>query len=231
MCGRYTLRSTDQDLVDAFALAEIPTLQPRFNIAPSQEASIVRVLESGGGREHSLLRWGLVPHWASDPSIGNRLINARCESAAIKPSFRTAFRRRRCLVPCSGFYEWKALDTTAPRRQRKQPYYIRRADEQPFAFAGLWDHWRGPDDVEIESYTILTTNPNELMRSLHNRMPVILGPDDYELWLDPAVQDVERLSGLLRPYVPDELTAYRVSTHVNSPKNDDPSCIQAWEGV
>jgi putative SOS response-associated peptidase YedK len=231
MCGRYTLTVLQQQLADEFELYELEAFEPRYNIAPTQEAPIVRVAEHHKNRELVIHKWGLIPHWAKDPSIGNRMINARAETAAEKPAFRTALRRQRCLVPCSGFYEWKALDEASGRGQgsKKQPYYIRRGDERIFAFAGLWDRWRSPDGEEIGSFTILTTEPNELMRDLHNRMPVIIAREYYALWLDGATQDPAQLAPLLRPCPADELVAYPVSTRVNNPKFEDPSCIQAVE--
>lgn len=227
MCGRYTLTASGEELSEAFELSEIPRiLTPRFNIAPTQQAPVVRVLQEESERRLDPLRWGLIPAWASDPSIGDRMINARSESAADKPAFRTAIRCRRCLVPCTGFYEWAQPVAGATRKGRKQPYYIRRRDERVFALAGLWERWKDPDGEVIDSYVILTTEPNELVRPLHNRMPVILRPADYGLWLNAEVNSLERLKALLRPYLPDDLTAYAVSTHVNSPTNDDTGCVR-----
>jgi putative SOS response-associated peptidase YedK len=165
------------------------------------------------------LQWGLIPSWANDPKIGNRLINARAESASDKPAFRAAFRRRRCLIPTDGFYEW------LKKGSQKQPYLIRMRDGQPFAFAGLWEFWHGQNEREIESFTILTTEPNELAAQIHNRMPAILNPDDYQAWLDPDEQDVEKLKGLLKPAPAQAMVAYPVSKRVNSPAIDDPACI------
>lgn len=227
MCGRYTLVTGWDQLAEEFDLVHVEELRPRFNIAPTQVVPVVRVHSERGVRRLDALRWGLIPFWAKDSGIGSRMINARSEEAADKPSFRTPLRQRRCLVPCSGFYEWKALDTDASRtKSRKQPYYIRRRDERVFAFAGLWDRWRGSDGAAIESFSILTTEPNELIRPFHNRMPVILGREDYDLWLDPDVQNVGRLQRLFRPFPLDELTVFPVGTRVNSPSNDDPSCVQ-----
>ncbi len=219
MCGRYTLTATNEELAEVFALLDVPALEPRYNIAPTQNVPVVRVLETSRPRLLHLLRWGLIPHWAKDPGIGSRMINARCESVDTKPAFREAFRRRRCLPLSDGFYEWKRLGT------KKQPYYIRRNDGQPFAFAGLWEHWQGPDETLIDSYTILTTEPNDLVEPLHNRMPVILSPQDYDLWLDPEVQDARRLKPLLRPCDSGEFVADPVGTRVNNSANDDPSCV------
>jgi putative SOS response-associated peptidase YedK len=173
------------------------------------------------------MRWGLIPSWADDPAIGARMINARAETVAMKPAFRSAFRQRRCLVIADGFYEWRKL----PRR--KQPHYIRLRDRKPFAFAGLWERWTGSDRVgdaaSVLSCTIITTAPNELIAPLHNRMPVILRSKDYGTWLDPDTTQCDVLEPLLCPYPPDEMEAYPVSTHVNNPSNDTPECIDATE--
>ena len=222
MCGRFTLRAPASLVAEQFTLFELPPFAPRFNIAPSQPVAVVRLAPAQGQpqRELAWLRWGLIPSWAKDPAIGNRMINARAETVAEKPAYRAALRRRRCLLAADGFYEWQRTDG------RKQPYFIHLCDDRPFAFAGLWEAWEGPDDSYIESCTLLTTEPNELIRPIHNRMPVILAPDDYEPWLDPAVQKPEPLVPLLRPYPSDEMAAHPVSTLVNSPTNDDPKCIE-----
>jgi putative SOS response-associated peptidase YedK len=208
-------------VAEHFGLLDVEPLQPRFNIAPTQAvAAVRRVPESSEpARQLVLLRWGLVPSWAKDPKIGNSLINARAESVAAKPAFRTAFRRRRCLVVADGFYEWQRTGT------KKQPYFIRLADDRPFAFAGLWEFWEGPDHSALESCTLITTSANELMAPIHDRMPVILSPDDYDRWLDPAIQKPDQLQPLLRPYPSGEMLAYPVSTHVNNPRNEDAECI------
>ncbi len=220
MCGRFTLFDTAASLAEAFEVAEVPSLSPRYNIAPSQAVAAVRIPPSGGAREVVLLRWGLIPSWAKDPSFGDRMINARAETAAGKPAFRSAIRRRRCLVPASGFYEWKRTNG------RKQPYYIRRPDGKPFAFAGLWESWEGPGQAAVESCTILTTSANELLLPIHDRMPVIVSPADYDLWLSPEVRDPEELARLFRPCPPEEVTAFPVGTAVNNPKTDSPQLIE-----
>lgn len=219
MCGRFTLTTPDQDLAVQFNLPEIPSMRPRYNIAPTQPVAAVRMARETVNREMVLLRWGLIPFWAKDPGIGARMINARSETAAEKPSFRAAFRRRRCLVLADGFYEWQKVESG------KQPHYVRMANGRPFAFAGLWEHWKGPDESVIQSCTLLTTEPNELLRPVHNRMPVILDARDYDLWLDLEVQDVEKVQPLLRPFSSDAMNAYPVSRWVNRPQNDDPRCI------
>ncbi len=219
MCGRFTLSTPAQTLQKLFDLPEVRELTPRYNIAPSEMLATVRLPEGKPSRELALLRWGLIPPWADDPDVGNRMINARAETVATSPAFRGAFRRRRCLVPADGFYEWQR------QGRQKQPFYLHMRDGSPFAFAGLWEHWKGPEGQVIESCTLITTEPSDLVRPVHNRMPVILAPDDYALWLDPGVQDVEALKALLRPYPPVQMEAYPVSQMVNSPANDDPACV------
>lgn len=217
MCGRFALAADPAQLAELLALSEPPALPPRHNIAPTQAVAAVRAGE--GGRELAMLRWGLIPGWAKDPAIGAKMINARAETAHEKPAFRAAFRRRRCLIPADGFYEWRRVE------DGKQPYFIGMADGGPFAFAGLWESWQGPDGAAVETCTILTTDANELLRPLHERMPVILPPADHRLWLDPAVTDATpELRGLLRPYPVAAMTAYPVSRRVNSPRNDDSGC-------
>jgi putative SOS response-associated peptidase YedK len=219
MCGRFTLFVDPKDLMEAFPGFEVPAdWTPRYNIAPAQP---VAVIPNNGQNKLEFFRWGLIPPWAKDPSIGNRMINARSETLAEKPSFRTAFRRRRCLVLADGFYEWRK----EPGRATKTPMYIRLESGKPFGFAGLWESWRSPDDQTVLSCTIITTTPNELLAKIHNRMPVILAPEAYDLWLDPAAQSPERLGVWLRPYSAEQMTAYPVSTFVNSPGNDTPACV------
>jgi len=226
MCGRYTLLAEfKHQLEEGFELMGLEPPGPRFNISPTQRAPVIRQLDNT--RQIDELRWGLIPHWAKDVTIGSRMINARSETAADKPSFRVPLRRQRCLVPASGFYEWQALEGPSAKGRKKQPYYIHRRDNGLLAFAGLWDRWQDKDGETIESFTILTTAPNELMRSLHDRMPVILGREAYDLWLDPSMQDAERLRPLLVPFPDDPLTAHPVSTRVNNVRFDDPSCIDA----
>jgi putative SOS response-associated peptidase YedK len=166
MCGRFTLRTPTKDIVKAFGLTEAPDLKPRFNIAPTQQVAAIRLDAEVGIRRLSLLRWGLIPSWAADPSIGYPMINARAESVAIKPAFRSAFKKGRCLIVADGFYEWKKVG------KNKQPYFIRLKDDEPFAFAGLAEHWHRGEQT-IDSATIITTEPNELMETIHDRMPVI----------------------------------------------------------
>ncbi len=217
MCGRFSLTAAPADVQAVFALATPPALPPRYNIAPTQQVPIVRVGASGA-RELVLVRWGLIPYFAKDASVGNRMINARAESVTVKPSFRDAFRRRRCLVVADGFYEWQAGPFG------KTPHYIRSADGRPFAFAGLWDRWRAPDGQVVESCTIITTDANATVRPLHDRMPVILEGARLDEWLDPATPP-ERLRALLAPPAEGALRAHPVSTLVNRPENDLPECV------
>jgi putative SOS response-associated peptidase YedK len=200
-----------------FNVRESLSWRERYNLAPSQEVLTI-VQPAGGGREIRRMRWGLIPSWAKDPAIGNQLINARAETVAMKPAFRGALRERRCLIVTDGFYEWES------QGGRKQPWCIRRQDGRPFAFAGLWDRWTDPAGTEIQSCIIITTTPNALIQRFHHRMPVILSPADYDLWLDVRIREVDRLLPLLTPYPPEEMTAYPVSPLVNSPANDSPAC-------
>ena len=220
MCGRYTLLASPEALQEQFGLAEVPDLSPRYNIAPTQQVAAVRRPAGQQRRELVLLRWGLVPPWADDPAIGSRLLNARAETVADKPSFRPALRCRRCLILADGFFEWQAVNG------KKQPHYFRLRDGRPFAIAGLWERWARGGDGAVESCTLITTEANELVRPLHDRMPAILPPEAYEVWLDPAVQHPATLRPLLRPYEAGEMVACPVSTRVNSPRNDDAGCVQ-----
>jgi putative SOS response-associated peptidase YedK len=212
MCGRFTLAVEPTQMAAQFTLAEALQLAPRYNIAPTQPVAVVR--EQSVGRELVYLRWGLVPSWAKDVSIGAKMINARAETVAEKPSFRTALRLRRCLIPVSGFYEWQALPSG------KQPFYFHLASGAPFAFAGLWERWHAPDGTPLESCTILTTTANDLLRPLHDRMPVILDPDNYARWLDPDLRTAEALADLLVPYDPAAMAAYPVGREVNRVANE-----------
>ena len=219
MCGRFTLTVDPKTLAEAFAGVESPAgLGPRYNIVPSQA---VAVIANNNPHQIEFFQWGLIPAWAKDPAIGNRMINARAETLAEKPSFKTAYQRRRCLVLADGFYEWRKESDKS-----KTPLYIRLKSGQPFAFAGLWEAWQPAGDPPILSCTIITTTPNELMAEIHNRMPVILSPEAYDVWLDPAEQSPNQLNGLLGPYPAELMTAYPVSKLVNNPKNDAPACIE-----
>jgi len=221
MCGRYVLCITSDELAEAFDIHSPPRLAPRYNIAPTQDAPVIRRLGAGAPRTAEMLHWGLVPFWADDPNIGARMINARAESVADKPAFRAAFRRRRCLVPANGFYEW--VETGEGTR----PVFIRRRDRKPIAFAGLWERWKESDDAEpLESYVIITGAPNDLIKRLHDRMPVILPRAAHNDWLDPDNDDADALSALLRPSDAGALEAYPVTRRVNSPRNDDAALIE-----
>ncbi len=222
MCGRYTLSSGGEELALMFDLTEVPLFPQRYNIAPTQESAVVRIDGSQGKnapRRMDLLRWGLIPYWAKEASIGNRMINARSESVAEKPAFKYSFRKQRCLIPTDGFYEWKK------EGKAKQPFFIHRQDGKPFALAGLWARWKDPEAGPRDTFTILTTSANELIRPLHDRMPVIVDPKDFDLWLDPAIDDRERLEPLLAPYDPDQMATYPVSRSVNSPAYDAADCV------
>jgi putative SOS response-associated peptidase YedK len=220
MCGRFTLTVSGRVLARLFDVPEVAELTPRYNIAPTQQVLIARATEGGGGRELVPARWGLIPFWAKDEKIGARMINARAESVSSKPAFRAAVKHRRCLIPADGFYEWRKTGSG------KQPYLIRFADRRPFAFAGLWERWHPDDGEPVDSCTIITTSPNELVAELHDRMPVILSPDGHGEWLTADWIADDRLNALLVPHAPDQMEAYPVSTRVNRPINDDPGCIE-----
>lgn len=235
MCGRFTIRASAGVIAEQFSLFEVPLFSARFNIAPTQPVPVIRrQTVHSPRRELAWLRWGLIPAWAKDPAIGARLINARAETAAEKPAFRTAFQRRRCLIVADGFYEWQRSGRT------KQPHFIHLPDDRPFAFAGIWEAWEEPrsnsrltdegtphsEAEKFETCAILTTAPNELIRPIHDRMPVILSPADYDAWLDPAIQDVRQLMPLLASQSSDALEAYPVGDFVNSPSHDTSQCIQ-----
>jgi len=219
MCGRFTLFEADKILSKEFGVSGIPTLSPRYNIAPSQSVATVRATPAGSGREIALLRWGLIPSWSKDPAIGNRLINARAETAREKPSFCNAFKRHRCLIPSSGFYEWLRWE------RGKQPYFVRMRDSHPFAFAGLWDRWESPDEGAVETCAILTTAANDVLAPIHDRMPVILPPIEYARWLDPSLKDTDSLAPLLVPFPAEDMVAFPVNPRVNAPSVDDEKCI------
>ncbi len=223
MCGRYSLTTPADTLAKHFQLTKSPSLSPRFNIAPSQPIAVVRISAPRHERECVQVRWGLIPAWAKDPGIGNKMINARAETVAEKLAFRGALARSRCLVPADGYYEWQREGRMG---QRKQPFYIRLRNGHPFAFAGLWERWAGPDGTIVESCAILTTEPNESLKDIHERMPVILAQADYDQWLDPAIRQAQLLQPLLRPYPPEGMTAYAVNLRVNDPSHDDAGCIE-----
>jgi len=219
MCGRYTITVSGRLLAELFELGSEPRFAPRYNVAPTQHVPVVR-LSADGQREWVEARWGLVPAWAKDESIGARMINARGETLTEKPSFRNAVRRRRCLIPADGFYEWRREGAG------KQPYLIRFSDGRPFAFAGLWEAWRAPGAEPLVSCTIVTTNPNEVVAPLHDRMPVILPRDLHREWLGPGELPAQRLLGLIAPHPAGDMEAFPVSRRVNNPGADDPACLE-----
>lgn len=221
MCGRFTQAQIAELDREIFRLLEMPALPPRYNVAPSQDAAVVR--EVDGSRSIDLLRWGLIPFWSKDPTIGNRMINARAESVAEKPGFKNAFQGRRCVIPVDGFYEWKKEGTG------KQPYYIRSAKRTVLGLAGLWERWQDDAHDPIETFTIITTSPNATIKPIHNRMPVILHPGDYDRWLDPEHRDLTGLREMLAPSPAGEIEAYPVSRYVNSPANEGPECVRPIE--
>ena len=233
MCGRYTLKTPNPRLQELFGLQDLPHLVPRFNIAPTQSVFAIRAADSAAAlREAVMLRWGLIPFWAKDMAIGNTMINARAETVAEKPSFRQAFLKRRCLIPADGFFEWEKL-----ANGKKQPWWIRMTDEEPFAMAGLWESWspgsktepthdgQSPAQKTVQSCTILTINANADMQSLHDRMPVILPIEAWNVWLNPSVDKAE-LQALLKPFEDGHLIRSEVSTIVNRPLVDSPECIR-----
>jgi len=217
MCGRFIITSPPEAFRALFEYDEQPNFPPRYNVAPTQPIAIVRVV--GGKRQFALVRWGLLPSWVKDPKTFSLLINARGESAADKPAFRAAMRRRRCLIPVDGFYEWQNIGG------RKRPFFIRAKSGRPFAFAGLWETWTGPNGEELETVAIVTTTANRALAPIHERMPVIVPPDAFGLWLNASEVDVHAAAALIVP-APDEfLDAYEVSTAVNRVANDSPALI------
>ena len=219
MCGRFTLTVDPAELQDTFTdFIFPPKFAPRFNIAPSQP---VLAIPNDGANAADFFIWGLIPMWAKDPSIGNRLINARGETVAEKPSFRGSFKYKRCLILVDGFYEWQ----TNPGIKIKTPYYIHMKDRKPFVFAGLWDSWESSDGSSLKTCTIITTTPNEIMAPIHDRMPVILHPRDYAKWLDVSPQTPESLLPIIKPFPADNMAAHPVSTLVNKPANVSPELV------
>ena len=217
MCGRFTLFSKLNSLLQQLAIESAVEYEPRYNIAPTQEVPIFHYDEDGNNRVR-FMRWGLIPSWSKDKSIGSRMINARSETVATKPAFRSAFKRRRCLVPADGYYEWLRDG------KKKVPYLIQTKEKQPFAMAGLWETWTG-DSEPIASFTIITTTSNDATSFVHDRMPVILNADSFDSWLSPDFEDHEKLQQLMIPYDDNAIHLSQVSPHVNSVKNDDPTCI------
>lgn len=225
MCGRYALHASPEVIALQFGLAAPPLAAARYNIAPASQVLIVRAGE--GGPVGEPVQWGLIPFWARDPAIGQRLANARAETAHEKPSFRAPFRLRRCLIPASGFYEWQA---PAGGRGPKQPFYIQPTHEALFGFAGLYEVWQGPEG-RVATCAILTTDANPLMARIHDRMPVIVAPESYAAWLDPALKDPERVRGLIVPFAADRMAAHPVSPRVNRAANDGAELIEPLPGT
>lgn len=223
MCGRYTLIAEGAAWRKKLGLEEAPRLEPRYNIAPSEWIAIVR--RAQGANHVAVVQWGLVPFWADDAKIGNRLINARSETAGKKPAFRAAMRYRRCLVPADGFYEWVKTDGG------KQPMYVRLDGGQVFAMAGLWERWESPAGEVRESATILTTEANALVERMHDRMPVIVAPEDYDRWLDTDVQKPEEVRDICRPYPAEEMGAWPVCPAVSNPRYKGADCTHPMEAM
>ena len=223
MCGRFTLRTPANLIIEQFdaqlGLELQKTIRPRYNVAPTQLFPVLR----GPERQVEAMRWGLVPYWSKDPKGGARMINARSETVATKPAFRAAFKKRRCLVPADGYFEWVKV------AKQKQPYWIRMKNEQPFLMAGLWESWRSKennDEASLETFTILTTSSNSLTTDIHDRMPVILYPNDYETWLNPEIDTADKLEYLFEPHDASAMKVDAVSDRVNSVRNDDEQCVQ-----
>lgn len=224
MCGRFFLMTSKETLSEHFAV-EVPTIAARYNIAPTQPIPVVREKANGQSREVALVRWGLIPSWAKDLSIGMHTINARSETIAEKPAFRNAFRRRRCLIPADGFYEWLKVG------KEKQPHVIRAVNGHPLGFAGLWECWEGPNGEIIESGTIITTPANDLLKPLHERMPVIMPPEQYAEWLDPRCDTPADLLPLLKTYPDEKLKVYRVSNWVSNARHEGERCLAPDVGL
>jgi len=218
MCGRFVLENTPEQLMKVYRLSSRPDLSPRYNITPSQQIAVVRQ-QNGGDREMVMMQWGLIPSWAKDPAIGYKMINARSETAHEKPSFKQALRSRRCIVPVSGFYEWEK------KGKEKIPHYIHLRDGDIMSLAGLWETWKSPEGERLETCTILTTAANSLLKPLHDRMPVVLHNEEFNLWFNRDVDDINLLAELFHSYPSDRLEEHIVSKKVNSPSNDSPECI------
>ena len=222
MCGRYTLTNVAPNLLGPlFGVEDVPLLSPRFNVSPTQDVPIVRVLAPGAPRTIELARWGLVPSWAKDVSLGDRMINARGETVAEKPAFRSSFKAKRCLVVADGFYEWKKLGTG-----KKQPCRMHMPGEAPFAFAGLWARWKNAEGSTLDTFTILTAEARAAVADVHDRMPVILAPDAYGTWLDPEEHRPDVLSSIVNARGGDDLVVTPVSTRVNNPRNEGPENVR-----
>jgi len=218
MCGRYTVTSAPAALRALFGYAEQPNFPPRYNVAPTQPIAIIRLAD--GKRQFALVRWGLLPSWVKDPKTFTLLINARGESVVDKPAFRAAMKRRRCLIPADGFYEWQATGG------RKRPFYVHAKSGAPLAFAGLWETWTGPNGEELDTAAIVTTRANKALEPIHDRMPVIVAPEAFELWLNSDKVDAETAAALIAPAPEDLLEAYEISPAVNRTANDNAKLIE-----
>jgi len=226
MCGRFRLSRRKQVVMERFdAICDEPEWEPRYNIAPTQPAAIVRQHPQEPVRKLSMMRWGLVPSWAKDSSTAASMINARSETASTKPAFSDALKHRRCLIPADGFYEWKRLGGS------KQPFCFELNNGELFAFAGLWDRWRDASGTWLKSFSILTTTANPVTSAVHDRMPVILSPESYDLWLDPGMRDVAEVSQLLKPFAGHQMRCYTVSNRVNHVANDDEGCSRPVQPI
>jgi len=223
MCGRYSLITPTEALRQLMQFVDLLNLEPRYNLAPTQMAPVVRLDADGRTRRLSLLRWGLIPSWAKDAKIGAQCINARSDGVAEKPAFRSAVRRRRCLVPADGWYEWK------PQGKSKQAYRIVLRSGGPLAFAGIWESWNSPEGTTVESYAVVTTDASPDITDIHHRQPVVLEPEQYALWLEPGEQRLKEQLALLQPSRPGLLSGFPISSRVNSVKNDDADCIKPAE--
>lgn len=223
MCGRFTLNTSAKIIAEFFKLSEVPDIKPRYNIAPTQSVATVTVEREKMQRQFQFMRWGLIPSWAKDMKIGSHTINARSETVAEKPAFRSAIKHRRCLIIADGFYEWQ------PQGKKKQPYYFQMGNNEPFAIASLWENWRSPEAENVVSCSIITTAANETVQPVHDRMPVILPEDVWEQWLDPSINNSQQVLPLLKPYSSAAMKANAVSTIVNSPARESSECIQAIE--
>jgi putative SOS response-associated peptidase YedK len=219
MCGRFGLSRPDRLDLQRFGISGLPPVEPRFNIPPGGDILVVR--QRGDDRRAELMHWGLIPSWAKDPSIGNRMANARSDTALEKPAFRRAMALRRCLIPADLFYEWQPI----PGQRRKRPFAVRLQHDEPFAFGGLWEYWRPEGGEGIVSCTILTTEPNALLSPIHDRMPVIIPPDDYRAWLDQKTP-LPKVRDLLRPYPSDEMKTWPITLRVNDPEADDEKLLE-----
>ena len=218
MCGRCVVAIPPEELAKIIANIEVKcSVEPRYNVAPTQQVAVIRSI--GDHNVLSMMKWGLIPSWAKDTKIASHTINARSETVAEKPAFRIAIRYKRCIVPTSGFYEWEHAGSI------KQPYFIKLANQAPMCLAGIWEHWQAPEGFELETFSILTTSANTLVQPLHDRMPVILHKEDFDLWLGNNVHDPKSLQHLYSPFPADEMEAIKVSNLVNNPKFDSPACI------